>query len=334
MNTVDQLRNDISVLTSFATVKGREYTRRRDEIAGVLKAKKKELATARALVSATLVPPIMKELAAARKLWSMLFRGKALKLGEKANALEDDVRKLISGGRAAEQSRRTMAAVSGRLGRMNGELADLDHPPPEIAARLAGVASKVAALARKKDPKAMVDAARELVLCVDSWSKAGKLARRSGGADSGTGRIWLPIPFSMRSQAMALGAKQDMSVQGASRFFVNVGEPLGRFNSLLPHAFRDNPPRLSFSTIRATAQRQNLHGFLDPLSWDHIRNVNYSMTGRRCILCGKQSGNLVRKLEPEAGRVHPAVKPERLYQETAMRWITQPEPTYKVVAGR
>jgi hypothetical protein len=299
MNTVDQLRSDISMLGSYAVVKEREFTRRRDEIAGVLKAKKKELVNTRALGSAALVPPVMKELVLARKLWSMLFKGKASKLAEKANALEDEVRKLIAGGRSTEQSRKTMAGVSGRLKRMHGEIADLDHPPQEIVTKLSGVSSKVAGLAKKKDAKTVVDAARELIVCVDAWSKAGKIARQAGGADSGTGRIWLPIPFSMQSQAVALGAKQDMSIKGASRFFVNAGEPLARFNSLLPHSFRVNPPKLSFSTIRATAHRQNLHSFLDSLSWDHIRNVNYSMTGRRCILCGKQSGNLVRKLEPD-----------------------------------
>ncbi|MCS4089872.1 hypothetical protein [Rhizobium sp. BK176] len=479
MNTVDQLRSDISVLSAHAVVKEREFTRRRDEIAGVLKAKKKELNDTRALASAALFPPIMKELVLVRKLWAVLFKGKASKLAEKANGFEDEVRKLIATGRTAEQSRKAMAAVSGRLKRMHGEIADLDHPPREISAKLAVVAAKIAGLVRKKDAKAIVEAARELVVCVDAWSKAGKIARQSGAADNAAGRIWLPIPFSMQSQAVALGAKQDMSIKGASRFFVNVGEPLARFNSLLPHSFRANPPKLSFSTIRATAHRQNIHSFMDSLSWDHIRNVNYSMTGRRCILCGKQSGNLVRKLEPdkpnkvgtvechevwsfsrpdpdipvglqvlqrlivvcfdchmcfhddiarakalkvgdeklereiadylverraglthasqedvklemraeqerladhkdvttwivdlsklakqdymygqtpillssnpagvkasqlagitfldESGRVHPTVNPERLYQETASRWITQPEPTFKVVANR
>lgn len=479
MNTVDQLRNDISMLTSYVVVKEREFTRRRDEIAGVLKAKKKELAETRALASAALTPPVMKELVLARRLWSILFNGKASKLAEKANAIEDEVRKLIAGGRSTEQSRKTLVGVSARLKRMHGEIADLDHPPQEIVAKLSGIASKVAGLAKKKDAKTVVDTARELVVCVDAWSKAGKIARQAGGADNGAGRVWLPIPFSMQSQAIALGAKQDMSIKGASRFFVNVNEPLARFNSLLPHSFRTNPPKLSFSTIRATAHRQNLHSFMDTLSWDHIRNVNYSMTGRRCILCGKQSGNLVRRLEPdkpnkfgtvechevwnftrpdpdipvgiqslqrlivvcfdchmcfhddiamakalkvgdeklareigdylekrragltrssqqdvqlemraeqerlydhkdvttwivdlsklarqdymfgqtptlvssnpagvkasqlagitfldETGRVHPTVNPERLYQETAAKWITQPEPTFKVVANR
>jgi hypothetical protein len=479
MNTVDNLRSDISTLSAYAVVKEREFTRRRDEIAGVLKAKKKELNDTRALASGTLIPPVMKELVLARKLWAVLFKGKASKLAGKANGIEDEVRKLIATGRSTEQSRRTMAGVSSRLKRMPGEISDLDHPPQEISAMLSLASAKIAGLARKKDAKAVVEAAREMVVVVDAWSKAGKIARQARGADNGAGRVWLPIPFSMQSQAVALGAKQDMSIKGASRFFVNVNEPLARFNSLLPHSFRANPPKLSFSTIRATAHRQNLHSFMDTLSWDHIRNVNYSMTGRRCILCGKQSGNLVRKLEPdkpnkvgtvechevwsftrpdpdipvgvqslqrlivvcfdchmcfhddiamakalkvgdekfageigeylekrragltrishqdvqlemraeqerladhkdvttwivdlsklarqdymygqtptllssnpagvkasqlagitfldESGRVHPTVNPERLYQETAAKWITQPEPTFKVVANR
>lgn len=299
MNTVDQLRSDISRLIAYSTVREREYARRRDEIAEVLKGKKKELVSLRSAAAAALIPPIMKELGFVRSLWSMLVRGKAAKIGEKVNKLEDEVRRLITSGKSAEQSRRTMAGVAGRLKRTDGEIADLDHPPEEIATRLAAVTAKVASLARKKDSRVAVEAAREIINCIDAWAKAGRLSRRGNESSDGAARIWLPIPFSMQSQAVALGAKQDLSLKGASRFYVEVGEPLARFNALLPHAFRETRPKLKFSTIRSTAQRQNIWSFMDQLSWDHIRNVNYSMTGKRCILCGKQSGNLVRKLEPE-----------------------------------
>jgi hypothetical protein len=299
MNTVDQLRNDISVLTTYSAMRAREYTRRRDEIASVLKIKKQELNSVRSSLTSIVQPPMFKELALAKKIWSIFVSQQATALAARGNTLEDEIRKLISSGRATEQYRKTLAGVVARLNRTNEEIADLDHPPAEIATRLGGVSVKVAKLTRKKEPKAAVEAAREIILCIDAWTKAGIIARRGNDSDAGIGRIWLPIPFSMQSQATALGAQQDMTIRGASRFYVNVGEPLARFNSLLPHAFRENPPKLSFSTIRATAQRQNLWSFMDQLSWDHIRNVNYSMTGRRCILCGKQSGNLVQKLEPE-----------------------------------
>jgi hypothetical protein len=299
MNTVDQLRSDISTLIAYATVREREYTRRRDELSAVLKGKKKELVSLRSAMAAALVPPLMKELAFVRILWSRLVRGKAEKLGDKVNKIEDEVRQIITSGRSAEQSRRTMAGVAGRLKRTHAEIAGLDHSPQEIAARLAAVSPKVSSLSRKKDTRVAVDAAREIINCVDAWAKAGRLSRRGAESAEGEERIWLPIPFSMQSQAVALGAKQDFSLKGASRFYVMVGEPLARFNALLPHAFRETRPKLKFSTIRSTAQRQNLWSFMDQLSWDHIRNVNYSMTGKRCILCGKQSGNFVRKLEPD-----------------------------------
>jgi hypothetical protein len=298
MNTVDKLRSDISTLTLYSNAREREFIRRRDESVGILKGKKKELAGTRAQAAATLTPPIFKELDLARAIWS-LFNGKrAAKLGEKANYIEDEIRKLVEAGGLSERSRRAMASVGTRLQRTDAEIAALDHPPEEIALRLGVLSGRIAALGKKKEPKGIVEAAREIVACIDAWSKAVKLSRRSG-QEGDAGRVWLPIPFSMQSQAIGLGAKQDFSVKGASRFYVSVGEPLARFNSLLPHAFRENPPKLSFSEIRATAYRQNIHSFMDTLSWDHIRNVNYSMTGRRCILCGKQSGNLVRRLEPD-----------------------------------
>ncbi|MDW9478733.1 hypothetical protein GOB57_08450 [Sinorhizobium meliloti] len=227
------------------------------------------------------------------------MRRKATRLRDKANSIEEDVRRLIASGRAAEQSRKTLAGVGRQLKRAEGEIADLDHPPQEIVAALSAVSAKIASLARKMDAQAVVDAARAIIACIDGWSKAGRLSRKVASGGENAGRIWLPIPFSMRSQAVALGAKQDLSVKGVSRFYVELGEPLARFNALLPHAFRETRPNLKFSTIRSTAQRQNLWSFMDQLSWDHIRNVNYSMTGKRCILCGKQSGNFVRKLEPE-----------------------------------
>ena len=192
-----------------------------------------------------------------------------------------------------------MSAVTTRLSKTEAEIKDLDHPPEEIAARLSVIAQTVALVGKKKEPKRIVEAARAVIVCVDAWSKAGQLSRSSSG-DEKEGRIWLPIPSSMSAQATALGAKREPAFNGASGFYVGVGEPLARYNSLLPLAFRETRPKLKFAQIRANAHRQNIWSFMDTLSWDHIRNVNYSMTGRRCILCGKQSGKkLLRQLEPD-----------------------------------
>lgn len=297
MNTVDKLRSDITDLSSFSAVREREYTRRRDELAAVLTEKKKELSKVRLQVSAAAIPPIMKEQEVAKRLWGFVFQGKIKRLTTRVVSADSQIRRLVADGRSVEQSRKTMSGVIARLRRTEKDISELDHPTEEIASRLSAISSKIAAIGRKKDAQAIISVARDIIACVDAWAAAGRLSRT--GREDKSGRIWLPIPFSMTSQATALGAKQEHSLKGASRFYVEVGDPLAKFNSLLPHAFRETRPKLQFSSIRSGAHRQNLWSFMDSLSWDHIRNVNYSMTGRRCILCGKQSGNLVRKLEPD-----------------------------------
>nr|WP_250808045.1 hypothetical protein [Neorhizobium tomejilense] len=299
MNTVDQLRSDINILVTASGFRERESLRRRDEIAAALGQKKKELKALREEGQRVSSPPIFKGLATFGRLWRRLRKPTIVRLEERCRALDSDIRKMISDGRNAEQSRKAMAAVAARLSKTEKEISDLDHAPNEIAGKLAVASQAVAKLQKKKDPKSIVDAARTIVVVVDAWAKAGHLARSRSGGSSVPGRVWLPIPFSMSSQATALGAKQDFSAKGASRFYVELGEPLAKFDSLLPHAFRQTRPKLKFASIRNNAQRQNIWSFMDTLSWDHIRNVNYAMTGRRCILCGKQSGNLVRKLEPD-----------------------------------
>lgn len=297
MNTVDQLRSDISSLSSFCGLREREFTARRDEIANALKSKKEELVAAKADLARRSRPPFFKELGVMVGVWSIVVRTPLARLRARQLKLETDIRNMIRDGRTSEQSRKTMSGVVARLAKTESDIRDLDHPPTEIADRLKAISAAVEKLSKRKDPKAIVTAARDIVVTVDAWANAGRMSRRGGGENEG--RIWLPIPFSMSYQANALGAKQDMTMKGASRFYVDVGTPLARFNALLPHAFRETRPKLKFSAIRANAQRQNIWSFMDSLSWDHVRNVNYAMTGKRCILCGKQSGKLVSKLEPD-----------------------------------
>ena len=299
MDTVGRLRGDIASLMASAAAGEGVFLKRRERAASRLPGKRRELEEAQAALSAAAEPPFLRGIGVVRRIWRAATSSRLAALAGAVSAAEAGVRQTVAEGRNSETGRKAMASIAGRLDRCRAQITDLDHPPPELSARLESLSGRVADLGNRPSAKNLASVAGELILCVDTWAKAGRMSRADAPDESGQGRIWLPIPVSMSSQARALGARHDPSAQGASQFYVSTGDPLARFNSLLPHAFRETRPALRFSSVRANAQRQNLWSFMDPLSWDHIRNVNYSMTGRRCILCGKQSGNLVRRLEPD-----------------------------------
>lgn len=301
MSTIEQLRNDINAIMALAGEKSAEYSRRQTALASSISHGKTELGTVRKRRAAASAPPFAGSSPLVRSVWGYIRKNAISELSGKASEMEGKMRGMAAEGRGLEKSRRTMDAVSVRLGKTTKHLDLLDHPPADVADRLFSISGAVTKNGRKKDAKAIVDTARDIVVCVDAWARASIIARERLRADGEGKRIWLPIPSSMSSQAKALGAKLDPSVkgEGASPFYVEVGDPLAKFNSLLPHAFRETRPKLKFASIRQGAARQNLWSFFDKLSWDHIRNVNYSATGRRCILCGKQGGSLQKRLEPE-----------------------------------
>jgi hypothetical protein len=323
LNTVDQLHNDIMVLSRSVDIVKKELVGRRDALADIYRSKKKELVSRRELVRRASVPPFMGDIPLILHLWSLVNRRRLSTLSDRLVTMEDEVNRILEEGRSVEKSLRTLKQIATRIGKTQNDIPNLDHPPKEVSERLRAISGSVAGLPKKRSVSSVLEIAKSIVVVVDAWAKAGRLSRAAAG-DSDSARIWLPIPFNMSYQATALGAKQDFSIKGASRFYVETGDPLARFDSLLPHGFRENRPKLRFSSIRTNAHRQNIWSFMDSLSWDHIRNVNYAMTGRRCILCGKQSGSLVRRLEPDKPNKVGTVECHEVWN-----W-TQPDPDIPV----
>jgi hypothetical protein len=297
-NTIGQLRNDMISLSAQSLARERALSRKAEELSGALAARRRELARAVDRSQALASPPLLTSSKLVAAIWKLARRRAIKQASSRKVSLEADILRIVEEGRSVSRLGRTMAAAAARLSSATEEIKDLDHPPDSVAERLGGLAAAVAALVPGKDPKQLLSVARDAVNLVETWAKASRAAREKTRAEGHPNRIWLPIPASTAFQAGALGARLDKDVADASAFYVEVGDPLAKFNALLPHAYRETRPKLNFASARADAARQNIASFVDALSWDHIRNVNYSMTGRRCILCGKQGGSLRAKIEP------------------------------------
>jgi hypothetical protein len=179
------------------------------------------------------------------------------------------------------------------------KLPELDHPTRSIMSKVSDISARVRGLTSSSKGDVVLTAARDLVVCVETWAKASNLARkRTGSAESDQSRIWLPVPQSMAPTAEKLGASKDDTGDGASPFFVSTGTPLAIYDALLPLGYRHVVPKLSFADNPGSAGRDRLANFIDPMTWDHVSSVNVAMTGRRCILCGKQVGTLGNKIAP------------------------------------
>jgi hypothetical protein len=124
----------------------------------------------------------------------------------------------------------------------------------------------------------------------DNLRRASPTARNS--------RIYLPIPVSMRHAAKRAGALYDAEAPSGSRMYVPIGADLAKFDRMLPLSFRDKPPKLSFPPVAPNAAGQAIWGVFDRDTWDRVRTSAYERTGRRCMLCGKQSGSMKSKIFP------------------------------------
>lgn len=323
MDSINQLRNDASILKDLLTVYQTHCAVRLEKLSTELKAASSASKTSASALEIAGIPPVFQKNSIVIRLWRYIRRSEIIRLGALAAESESVRLSVLKRGRDVERSRRSASTAANRLVSAVASFDDLDHPPSEIMELLSKISGRVSNLRNAAPTPDCVKTSSDLINIVAMWADASRRAR--GESDrAGGGRIWLPIPYSMARLATSLGASQERGVKGASRFFVNVGDPLAKFNALLPHAFRETKPDLRFASIRKTAQRQNLWSFLDAVSWDHIRNVNYAMTGRRCALCGKQSGSLLRVIDPSSIRKEGSVECHEVWN-----W-SRPDPSLPV----
>jgi len=150
---------------------------------------------------------------------------------------------------------------------------------------------------RRRNLAAVSEAARQIASVAERWVEAR--ARQSIESQSKPKRlpaparaptdIYLPISVGLRHQAIKAGAKYDPEGGTGSRMYVPKGGVLLPLNDFLPLAFRQRPLNLSFAEIPLHSRRQNLWTMFSERTWDHVRQANFAMTGRRCIICGNRT---------------------------------------------
>lgn len=119
-------------------------------------------------------------------------------------------------------------------------------------------------------------------------------------------RIWLPVPASRRHEMLQKGAMEDRSsgLHRGSHLWIPL-DMRHQFENNLPLSFRDIPPKLEYPPIQKHAVGQNLWQIFDKDTWNHIRFNSYDRWGHRCQLCGKQFGNLWKKIATQKELEHP-----------------------------
>jgi hypothetical protein len=117
------------------------------------------------------------------------------------------------------------------------------------------------------------------------------------------------------------------------------GKVEGHLTQLRSHLTHMTPEQVS---LDMHLENEKLASFKDVTNWI----VDLSKLGKQDYMFGqlptllennpagvKSSQLAGLAFRDEYGAVHQAVSPERLYQETAMKWISQPEPTYQVISA-
>lgn len=206
---------------------------------------------------------------------------------------------MLSGAKRALKVADGLASAAAEIGAIR-EPAPL---PPAIQAALAMLAR--AAKKGSRDIDGLVAAAGAAIAAARWLKSAERPAPAAGAAPPATAPhdVYLPVPYATGKFARRLGAAYDTEAErgSGSRFFVPAGTPLAPFESFLPLAYRGAAPRLHFPPVRHGASGQNLWTLFDRQTWDQIRHINYERTGRRCVLCGGQSGALLRALGDRNG---------------------------------
>ncbi|MCP1545514.1 hypothetical protein [Methylorubrum extorquens] len=211
-------------------------------------------------------------------------------------------------GESAE-ARRGLAALATRAEEARSACRPLGLPPPFVQRAFEGLGTRIASLMRRSDTRGIDDvrqAASDLVAFSERWVEAvrrieAEAVRPPPAISAGrrpttmaSDRIWLPIPWNRRSEAVALGAVADLSARHGSDVFVPAGRDLRPFERMLPLAFRARRGApFEFPPIAAKAAGQNLWSLFDEATWNHVRKTNYARSGHRCMLCGEQRPRIV-----------------------------------------
>lgn len=246
--------------------------------------------------------PIFGKLVAGRK------RNEAAAAAATLKVINEELGEIRVSGRKARSELGELQTLAAKL-RSSIDFATT-HPriPKSVSAKVETAGSRSSFL-RSKNRKSRKDVVTACSGIIDAWiewqtvlkeetaAAAADNARRANPTARNS-RIYLPIPVSMRYTAQRIGALYDKDAPVGSRMYVPIGANLAPFERMLPLSFRDKPPKLSFPPIPPNAAGHAIWGVFDRDTWDRVRTSAYERTGRRCMLCGKQSGLMKSKIFP------------------------------------
>jgi hypothetical protein len=201
-------------------------------------------------------------------------------------------------GRHAAAARKLRGALAATEAALRQRPAIPPRLPPSAGQRLDAAASRMLLMSRSRripEPEEVLKAAAELLSAVSEacWTiEADETKARKPAAEER--RIWLPVPASLGRRLETMGASSDPSVASGSRHYLPIGADLKPFEPFLPLAMRSRRPSFRFPPIAPGAAGQNLWGLLTPPSWDLVRSSTYDLSGRRCQICGRRGGKLLR----------------------------------------
>jgi 5-methylcytosine-specific restriction endonuclease McrA len=222
----------------------------------------------------------------------------------RARAARTRAERLLKRVEEAALQRRDLGRLLARSNHAHAACAHLGSPPLFVRQAFEALGSTIASLVRRSETRRIEDvrkAAVGLIEFVEGWAAAAARIQREAVRPPpsdvpavlrtvSTERIWLPISWNRRREAIALGAKVDMSAGKGSDLFVTGSQDLRPFQRMLPLIHRSRRPEpFAFPPIAAKAAGQNLWTLFDKATWDHVRTTNYARSGFRCVLCGEQN---------------------------------------------
>lgn len=195
------------------------------------------------------------------------------------------------------------------LGKATALMGRLGPPGRTIVSRSYGINAKAAALLRKRRSSEWLEQASacglDAVLLMRDWAQETALAAAAGqsmkqrtaeaNATPPQRRIYLPVPSSLGQQVEKLGAIRDLSISGASPWFVTPDMDLNTFGRLLPMAIWPSPAAVSMPSLPFHSAGQNLWTIFDRDFWNHIRKQTYANSGHRCAICGGRGPSTIAK---------------------------------------
>ncbi|CAH1690214.1 conserved hypothetical protein [Hyphomicrobiales bacterium] len=232
--------------------------------------------------------------------------------------------------KAAKDSVSRLQRSLANLGKAAPLMGRLGPPGRTIKARSDGIHARATALLRKRKSNEWIEQASacglDALLLVRDWAQETALAAASGRTEAHRTatanaaprerRIYLPVPPSLSGQVERLGAIRDISVSGASPWFVTPEMDLQAFGRLLPMAIWPSPTAISMPSLPLYAAGQNLWSLFDRDYWDHVRKQTYAASGHRCTICGGRGPSAIAKAIHQPDDPPPTIQAHEIWDWT------------------